>query len=321
MPGAVPLTPTLRQLNTKLLSTFNAILEPNGEVTDLNELVDELPVTSFISTFAWLALMPQWRKWLGERVVQSLKTRSWQIQHESYESTVGIDRDDLDDNAFIASLDRVAAGMGEEAGNTMRQSVIDVLVNGTSIASYDGQSFFDTDHPTVLDGPAGSQQNYFASGRPLKAAGADPWANLKHIRKTMWGFRRESGRPFRAGMVPANQRLIVPLALAQEASDLMTLEHMPDGSGGAVANPMTNAAKILVAPELDVAGLTTTWFWADVGGIARPVIRQRRKAPAIQIKNDPKDENAFWFKEAIVGGDMKFASGPGFWHKIIRAAA
>ncbi|MHA4875048.1 Mu-like prophage major head subunit gpT family protein, partial [Enterococcus faecium] len=71
------------------------------------------------------------------------------IKNKPYELTVGVDKDDIeDDNLGIYSP--LMQSMGESVGAQPDQLTFELLKNGISTACYDGQNFFDTDHP-VLD--------------------------------------------------------------------------------------------------------------------------------------------------------------------------
>lgn len=119
--------------------------------------------TSKSNTYGWLGKFPNLREWVGDRVINSIKEHSYTITNKTYESTVGVDREDIeDDNVGIYSP------IFEEMGRTVQiqpdQLTYGLLSAGTSTLCYDGQNFFDTDHPIYpkVDGTgtAESVSNY-----------------------------------------------------------------------------------------------------------------------------------------------------------------
>ena len=79
-------------------------------------------------------------------MVKSLSESSYQITNKDYESTVGVPRNAIEDDEFgiygpmMASMAQVAA----EHPDTL---VFGLLKNGFTTPCYDGQNFFDDEHP------------------------------------------------------------------------------------------------------------------------------------------------------------------------------
>lgn len=99
--------------------------------------------------YGWLGKMPNVRKWVGPRAVQNLMQHDYTIVEEPFELTIGVDRDDVEtDNLGIYTP--MFQDMGQQAAEFPDTLVFDLLKAGFSTPCYDGQNFFDTDHP-VLD--------------------------------------------------------------------------------------------------------------------------------------------------------------------------
>lgn len=304
MPGLTTPT-TLRQLYTSLRKNFDVGLGQGS--SDLSVLATSIPSTVKIETYAWLGAFPKFREWIGQRMVQGLKERVFQITNKDYESTIGVDRNALDDGQ-LASAQMIVQNMGLEAKRLVNDLLITALTNGHAAACYDGQNFFDTDHPTDPDLGAGTQSNYEASGFALTRA------NFITARGRMRAFKGENGRPFGAGN---NLVLVVPLALEQTAIDIVGVDNVAV-AGGVQTNTLKGAAKIVVVPELDAVS-TTAWYLFDVGpGDPKPLILQTRQAPRFQSKTNPDEENVFWHKEYIFGGDCRYGVGYGAWFKAFK---
>ena len=100
-------------------------------------------------TYGWLGQFPQMREWLGgERVLKDIEAHSYTIVNRKFESTLNIRREDFDDDR-LGIFKPMIAEMGHTARLHPEELIYGLLETGTSALCYDGQNFFDTDHPTV----------------------------------------------------------------------------------------------------------------------------------------------------------------------------
>lgn len=108
-----------------------------------------VPSTTKEQRYGWLGKVPNVREWLGPRVVQNISESDYSIREKAWELTIGVDRDDIEtDNLGIYAP--LFEEMGLSATSHPDQLVFGLLVAGFTTNCYDGQFFFDTDHP-VLD--------------------------------------------------------------------------------------------------------------------------------------------------------------------------
>lgn len=108
-----------------------------------------VPSSTRSNEYGWLGNMPRIREWLGPRVVQNLGTYGYTIRNRSFELTVGVDRDDInDDNLGVYAP--MFSEMGRATASFPDELIWPLLAAGFVTPCYDGQYFFDTDHP-VLD--------------------------------------------------------------------------------------------------------------------------------------------------------------------------
>lgn len=98
------------------------------------------------NTYGWLGQWPGFREWVGDRVLKSIKEHAYSITNKDFESTVAVDRNDIEDDNL-----GVYAPMMEEMGYAASvfpdELVFPLLTAGFTSVCYDGQYFFDTDHP------------------------------------------------------------------------------------------------------------------------------------------------------------------------------
>ena len=107
-----------------------------------------LDVTSMTRTeeYGWLGQFPGLREWLGERVLRGIREHSYSIRNKKFEATVEVSRDDIEDDHY-GVYGPLFGEMGRSAGAHPCEMVWSQLKSGFAGLCYDGQYFFDTDHP------------------------------------------------------------------------------------------------------------------------------------------------------------------------------
>ena len=110
--------------------------------------------------YGWLGQAPEMREW------SSGEAYGYGITNKKYESTIGISRDDFDDDKYGLFANNFRR-MGEMAKRHPDTPIFPLLQAGTSTLCYDGQNFFDMDHPyggvwdgETYSGAVGSVSNY-----------------------------------------------------------------------------------------------------------------------------------------------------------------
>lgn len=86
------------------------------------------------------------REWVGERHIKNLSVSSYAIKNKDWESTVEVDRNDIEDDQ-IGVYKPILLEMGRTAAIHPDELVFGVLNQGFSTPCYDGKNFFDTEHP------------------------------------------------------------------------------------------------------------------------------------------------------------------------------
>jgi phage major head subunit gpT-like protein len=119
-----------------------------------------VPSTTAEEKYAWLGKMSRFREWVGDRVFNSLKTHDYTIKNRKWENSVEVDRADIEDDRF-GIYNPLLQSMGAESKTHPDELVFALLAAGFNTLCYDGQFFFDTDHPVELqDGSIGSWSNF-----------------------------------------------------------------------------------------------------------------------------------------------------------------
>ena len=134
--------------------------------------------TTAMNTYGWLKSLTGMREWLGSRTIDNLSEASYTILNKSFEKTIGVNRDNIEDDNLGMYSDGFTM-MGDGAGCLPEELVWGLLKAGFATNCWDGQFFFDTDHPVILadgslgtyantDGGAGQPWFLMCTKRPIK---------------------------------------------------------------------------------------------------------------------------------------------------------
>ncbi len=120
-------------------------------------------------TYSWLGEFPKMREWLGNRIVNNLSAHSYKVKNRDFEQTIAVPRNDVQDDTY-GLFAPLFTEMGRAAGEFPDELVLGLLAAGFTTVCYDGQYFFDTDHPVGENGtdyPVTSVSNFQGgSGSP-----------------------------------------------------------------------------------------------------------------------------------------------------------
>lgn len=137
----------------------------------------EVPSYGRSEIYPFLKSLPGTREWIGEHFVNTLEATGFEVVNKTFEDTYGVKRTDIEDDRL--GIYRPAFAMlGEAAAETPDELVWNLLPAGFDTVTWDGQYFFDTDHPVLSErGQTVSVSNY--------GGGGTPWylVSTKRIRK------------------------------------------------------------------------------------------------------------------------------------------
>ncbi|GAB1254609.1 Mu-like prophage major head subunit gpT family protein [Desulfovibrio falkowii] len=105
-----------------------------------------VPSSGKSTTYGWLGKFPNLKEWVGNRAVQSMAEHGYSIVNKRYESTVGVDRTDIEDDS-LGVYNPLIAEMGHATATHPDKLVFGLLGKGVSTECFDKQNFFDVDHP------------------------------------------------------------------------------------------------------------------------------------------------------------------------------
>ena len=96
--------------------------------------------------YAWLGQFPQLKEWVGTRTYERLLTHRYTIQNKDYETTITLLRNQV--RADKQGLFMVQAkSLGRAVADLPDRLMADLIKMGNRQTCFDGQFFFDADHP------------------------------------------------------------------------------------------------------------------------------------------------------------------------------
>lgn len=150
---------------------------PNADFTRVATVINS---TSKSETYGWLGKFPKMREWVGDRVIKDMEAKGYTITNKDFEATVGVDRNDIEDDN-LGVYGPLMQEMGVSAAQQPDDLTFGLMAQGTTETCYDGQYFFDTDHPSFDEnGGAITVANVDASG-----AVGNPWWYLLDVTRPL----------------------------------------------------------------------------------------------------------------------------------------
>ena len=143
---AIITPPLILALNTGFRADFQAAYASAMAQSQYQKLATVVPSATASNTYGWLGQFPAFREWIGERVLKDMAASGYQVLNKNFESSVAVKRNDIEDDA-VGVYRPLMAEMGRAAAVFPDQLVFALLKAGGSTACYDGQYFFDVDHP------------------------------------------------------------------------------------------------------------------------------------------------------------------------------
>jgi phage major head subunit gpT-like protein len=105
-----------------------------------------IPSATLETTYGWLGQFPKLREWVGDRVIKNLSSHSYAVKNKLFESSIGVKRTEVEDDQY-GIYGPLMEEMGRTAGDHPDELIFSLLADGFTTTCYDGQYFFDTDHP------------------------------------------------------------------------------------------------------------------------------------------------------------------------------
>jgi len=284
----------LEQIFINLKTTFNKAFDAAPSLWQKTTML--VPSGGSQNDYGWLSRFPRMRKWIGDKVIKALEAFKYTVVNDDWEATVEVDRNDIEDDNL-----GIYAPMAQEAGYSGRQlpDEIDADLKNNAFANlcYDGQFFYDSDHPV-----AGASVSNLGTAALSAATTAAAAASYGAARLAIMSFKDDEGRPL--GLIP--DTLEVPPALEATARLICENEKLTDES----PNPYRGTATVMVNPRLTS---TTAWFLHVTTRPVKPFVYQERKKPVFVQQIDMASDDVFMRRKFKFGAEARCAGGYGFW--------
>ena len=179
--------PALTTLNNAVNMAFNDQLYAADSVYKLYSM--DVSSSGDTEVYPRLDMLPGVREWIGSRLVYSLSQETFAIPNRTFEETISIRREQLEDDKF-GMLAPAAAQLGQDAGVLPDKLVATLMKNGTGTVWVDGQDFFSTSHVSFPNtGLTATNSNY-------QSGGSTSWylVDNSHVLKP---FIFQNRRPFK----------------------------------------------------------------------------------------------------------------------------
>jgi len=290
----------LRSLTTKF---DEGVLAANPVYPELCTIVNS---DGADEEYGFLGAMPGIREWLGERLFQSLRGAKFTLANKTWEASVQIDREHIEDDR-LGMYGPVLQELGGEAAFHPDELVFDTIVAGLSSACWDGQYFFDTDHSWGDSGTQSNDLTYDASDHTAVTE-AEFRAAYHAAREAMLNFKNDQGKYFhRATIRPLNNLLlVVPTELELAANLAINKQLVSSGE----TNVTLDKPRIMTSPYLTDA---SAFYLFNLDGALKPFVFQARKPIERQMKGMDDRE----FKGVKFMADARYNVGYLAWWKAI----
>lgn len=140
------------QMLLALRTGFRAEFQSNFDLAEsiVDRVATTIPSQTSGNTYGWLGQWPGFREWIGDRVLKNMSAYGYEIKNKDWESSVSVKRPDIEDDN-VGVYKPLFAEMGRAAKVHPDELVFGLLKVGHSTLCYDGQNFFDTDHPVYAN--------------------------------------------------------------------------------------------------------------------------------------------------------------------------
>ena len=144
MPTPIDITDVVIESSTAFAGRFDSGMEKASP--DYEMIATVTQSTAGATGYGWLGDFPRLKEWIGARQLKNLKKHKYNVVNKLFEDSVEVPRVDYEDNDY-GRYGIIFEQMGYEARMYPDEYVFGLLKNGFTEPCYDGQPFFDEDHP------------------------------------------------------------------------------------------------------------------------------------------------------------------------------
>lgn len=161
----------LKSIYTAVNTAFNT---GRGTYEQLySRIATEVPSRNMTEDYSWIGEFTRLKEWIGEREVKKMSANRYTVTNIKFEGTESIPAEYIEDDNYGLLMPKFQ-DMGYAAATHPDELMFDLVSKGFTHQCYDGQNFFDTDHPvgdeSISNMQAGTSTPWylFDTHRPLK---------------------------------------------------------------------------------------------------------------------------------------------------------
>ncbi|TAL29011.1 MAG: hypothetical protein EPN98_21450 [Phenylobacterium sp.] len=303
--AASPLTPAL-------LQAFFVQSETRFQKAYLDHLpywdkfAEFVPSSTETTIHNWIAQMADMEEWVGEKTVRAIKARAYPITNKPFHHTYEVDRDKIaDDQAGVYAR---APEMQAEAGARWPEAVVTKqLLSGLTAVGYDGQPFFDANHPVDIDDPSLGVYSNYNTGSTLTAT---TYATAK---AQMRSFKGEAGislqlQPTILMVGPTLEKTAKEIVQATNITIPVRNVAGTEIVAAAAATNVWQGDTTLIVNERLIDDTAGAWYMFSTNRVKPLAFQQREAVHRIPLVN-PSDPNVFNMRKFVFSIEARGAGG------------
>jgi phage major head subunit gpT-like protein len=275
-----------------MFKSFNAIFNEAfaAATPQWPKIAMEVPSTTRSNNYSWMALLTGMREWIGDRHVENLKAYVYELLNKTWEHTIGVPREDIEDDQY-GVYNPVVKHQAALAVSHPDELVFGLLNTGFTSLAYDGKTFFATDHA-------------FGSNKATYVLNAE---NFGKALAALGRLKRADGKtPFYTG--GEKFTLVTGPELEGTALAILNNEYISVANGSTQNNIWKGAASYVKSGIITSA---TAWFIVVEYNTLKPLVFQKRRDPKFTQFVDPDSPEVFKTNTFTFGVDARYNAGYG----------
>ncbi len=157
----------------------------SGVTPQWQRIASEIPSSSASNTYGWMKDLPEIKEWVSARQMATLDGYGYTLANKTWESSIRVKREHIEDDQ-IGQYSIIAERYGRQTSEFPDKLCYPLLCAGFNTLCFDGQNFFDEDHP-LGDGTCSN-----VVGTPASDQG-EPWFLIDDsqvLKPIIWQTRR-----------------------------------------------------------------------------------------------------------------------------------
>lgn len=294
-----------------LFTGFDTIFQKGFEMAPsyYQALCSIVPSSTSQTLYPWLGRTTGFREWVGDRVLQALEAHAYTIVNKTFEDTVGIERERIEDDQYGVYAP-VIEQLGWDAKTHPDQLIFGMMkaaTSGSSVQigkitipvpySYDSQILYSASHASGQAGQATSSGISFWAASTTYAVGSE--------------------------VIDSNGNTELCTSISSGATSYTSAPSWPTTVGNTVTETSGPTWKLViksgagtgVLPQSNInsSGSGDYWYLIDASRPIKPFIFQKRREYAVTRMNTATDEAVFSQRMFRYGVDVRCNAGVGLW--------